>query len=115
VIAGVRTSWFEEGTLFWFEGQDEWRPVTELPGLVDGGHHTLAGRRVGEAPADAPPLPGTRSQARPGAKPPRRNRRKSGSKRRHARSSRLGRTLIFVFVLLATAVTVGLLFLMMQM
>lgn len=115
VIAGVRTSWFEEDTLFWFDGQEEWRPVTELSGLVDGGHHTLAGRRVGEAPADAPPLPGTRSRVRPIARAHRRNRHKSGSKRRHKRSSRLGRTLIFVFVLLAAAVTVGLLFLLMQM
>jgi len=115
VIAGVRTSWFEDGTLFWFEGQTEWRPVTELPGIVDGGHHTLAGRRVGEAPADAPPLPGTRKHVRPSSKPHRRHGRKPKSKRRHGRTSRPGRMIIFAFVLLAVAVTVGLLILLMQM
>jgi hypothetical protein len=117
VLAGLRTSWFEEDTLYWSEGQEEWRPVAEMSTQVEGGHHTLAGRRVGEAPADAPPLPSAANRVRPapGSRPHRRHGRKSGSKRRPGNSSRTGGIIIFAFFLLAAALTVGLLVLLMQM
>ena len=123
VAAGVRTSWFEKETLFWFEGQTEWRPVDEFPQLHEGGHHTLAARRIGTPPDEAPPLPprGSRSAARPsGAKTRYAGRRsaKSGSSRRkrgRGRPSKLGRLLVFGVILLGVALTVALLFLLMQM
>jgi hypothetical protein len=123
VTAGVRTSWFDKDTLFWVEGQTEWRPVDEFPGMQEGGHHTLAGRRIGTAPDEAPPLPtrGSRSVARPsGARTRYAGRRsgKSGSSRRkggRGRPSKLARLLIFGVVILAVALTVALLFLLMQM
>jgi len=30
VCDGIRTSWFEEDTVFWYEGMIEWRPLTEF-------------------------------------------------------------------------------------
>lgn len=125
VTTGVRTAWFDKETLFWFEGQPEWLPVSEFPGLQEGGHHTLAGRRIGAAPGEAPPLPSHTARAphsvsgrtrRAGG----RRSGKSGSSRRkgkggRGRSSKLGRSLIFGVVLLAVAVTVTLLFLLMQL
>ena len=124
VAAGVRTSWFEKETLFWFEGQTDWRPVDEFPGLQEGGHHTLAARRVGAAPDEAPPLPprGSRrtSTRSSGARTRYAGRRsaKSGSSRRkggRGRPSKLARLLIFGVFLLAVVLTVALLFLLMQM
>jgi hypothetical protein len=122
VTAGVRTSWFEKDTLFWFEGQTEWRPVDEFPGLQEGGHHTLAGRRIGTAPDEAPPLPprGSRSSRSSGSRTRHAGRRsgKSGSSRRkggRGRPSKLGRLLVFGVFLLAVVLTVALLFLLMQM
>lgn len=123
VVAGVRTGWFDKETLFWFEGQPEWLPVGEFPDLQAGGHHTLAGRRVGSAPDDAPPLPSetarTPHSGRAGTRRSGRRRSgKSGSSRRkggRGRTGKLGRLLIFGIVLLAGAVTVALLFLLMQL
>jgi hypothetical protein len=122
VAAGVRTSWFDKEALFWFEGQTEWRPVNEFPQLQEGGHHTLAGRRVGTAPDEAPPLP--RAESRPATSSRSKTRRaanksgKRGSSRRRGgrgRAGKIGRSLVFGIVLLAAAATVALLFLLMQL
>ena len=123
MTAGIRTAWFDKETLFWFEGQPEWLPVSEFPGLQEGGHHTLAGRRIGSAPEEAPPLPSNAPRALHSARARTRHaggRRsgKSGSSRRRGKgglSGKLGRLLIFGIVLLAVAVTVALLFLLMQL
>jgi hypothetical protein len=121
VVTGLRTSWFDDDALFWFEGQPEWRPVDQFPGLQGGGHQTLAGRRVGSPPDGAPPLPPDGS--RPGRSAARSTRRaghrsgKSGSPRRRGgrgRSQKTARGLIFGVVLLAVAATVALLFLLMR-
>lgn len=123
VAAGVRTSWFEKGTLFWFEGQTEWLPVSEFPGLHEGGHHTLAARRVGAAPDEAPPLPSGETRPSPRSSSGTRTRHagrrssKSGSSRRKGRGrpSKLGRLLVFGVFLLAAVATIALLFLLMQL
>jgi|GEM_PF-1627715 len=116
VAAGLRTNWFEEETLFWFEGQAEWFPVAEFPTAIESGHHTLAGRRIGAAPQAAPlPAGGGDKSPRPGRRR-RRHHRKDGGKspRRGARPSSAGRQLIFGIILLAAVVTVALIFLLMQ-
>ena len=117
VAAGLRTNWFEDETLFWFEGQADWRPVADFPAVLESGHHTLAGRRIGAAPRAAPPLPAAGREKSP--RPERRRRRhhrKDGGKspRRGARPSRAGRQMIFGIILVAAVVTVALLFLLMQ-
>jgi hypothetical protein len=120
VTAGVRTAWFEKGTLFWFEGQTEWRPVEEFPGRQEGGHHTLAGRRIVTAPDEAPPLPprGSRSTRSSGARARHAGRRsgKSGSSRRktgRGRTGKSGRLYVFGGILLAISLTLVMLFLLM--
>lgn len=123
VTAGVRTSWFEKGTLFWVEGQTEWLPVEEFPGLHKEGHHTLAGRRIGAAPDEAPPVPVRPVRAsRPAS-------RSSGARSRHAgrrsgrsgssrktgrrRPGKRGRLYVFGGILLAVSLTLVMLFLLM--
>lgn len=121
VTSGVRTSWFEKGTLFWCEGQTEWRPVEEFPGLHEVGLHALAGRRVGAAPDEAPPVPSKRSRAHSHSSKGRkrttgRRSGKSGSSRGNggrSRTGKLGRLYVFGGVLLAISLTLAMLFLLM--
>jgi len=116
VLAGVRTAWFEPDTLFWFEGQAVWLPVEEFTRLVDGGHHTLAARRVGAAPDEAPPLPSAARATVPRQSRGHRHRgRKNKPPRRHGRPSTLRRLIIFAFVLAAVAVTVVVILLLMRL
>ena len=35
VVAAIRTSWFPQGTTFWFEGRLEWRPLSEFTDLLE--------------------------------------------------------------------------------
>lgn len=111
VVNGVRTGYFGNDALFWFEGRDEWRPVEELPDLFEP---------VGdEAPEPGPP----RTRPKEGVRPewpsarkrpdsPRGERRRSRAKGRGSRAARsklIGRLIVLAAVLLAVLITAGLL------
>jgi len=113
VMAGLRSSFFEPGTVFWFEGQDAWRPVAEFPALFD--NDVEAEPTELPLPANLQPL---RSPSRPSSRSSRSSRKnrgqgRKGSPRRGSRGSHLGRWIIPAFVLLAVALTVGILLLLM--
>lgn len=113
VITGVRTAYFGDDAVFWFEGRTDWRPVEELSGLFEG--------ETTELPAKAGPLtpppepirphwPGTESSARSSRGQRRRHNRKNRPSN-SARRGRAGRLIVLGAVLLAVALTAGLLLL----
>jgi len=114
VLTGVRTAYFESDSLFWFEGQPGWRPVEELEDLFAEDSVELpatANRHDPPAEPIRPAWPGS------GSSSGRRRRRKSkpGRTNRHSRSSRsslAGRLIVIAAVLLAIAITAGLLLLL---
>lgn len=111
VINGVRTGYFGDDALFWFEGRDEWRPVAELPGLFEP--------TGAEAPEAGPPLPRPKEAIRPQWPGPRKRSASSRGERRRsrgrgrgsraARSKLVGRLIVLLAVLLAVLITAGLL------
>jgi hypothetical protein len=133
VLAGVRTSWFEPDALFWLEGQDTWLPVADFPALVNDGRGTVTAHPAGPIPEQAPPLPAAGTTAAVGttASPDatdsrqrrrgrgrdhgRKRNRKPRSPRRTGRTSKTGRLIVLALVILAAAVTVGLIFLLMRL
>ena len=114
VIKGVRTSYFEEDALFWFESRDEWRPVSELPALFEESSAELpTAARLHPAPSEGitPAWPGARK--RPSSAGERRRRR--SHRNRAAKPTRAqvgGRLIVIAAVLLAVVLTAGLLVLM---
>lgn len=113
VISRVRTSYFEEEALFWFEGRSEWRPVEELPDLFAGEIPEPPGTAVPHTPPAEPirpPWPGTSSASR-SRRGPRRGHHRRGRTSRADRNSRTGRLIVLGAVLLAVALTAGLLLL----
>lgn len=103
VLAGLRASSFEEGALFWFEGQAEWKPLAEFPREEE---KPRTRRSVPTGAGDEVPQ-GYWSEVEDfarGRKPPRPP--GSFSKARYA-------WVIFVFMLLGAALTVGILLLVM--
>jgi hypothetical protein len=117
VLRGVRAASFEADTLFWFEGQNEWRPIDEFPDLFAGEDYgssappdmTLSSASSQRAPASMH-SPSRMSARRTGGK----RRPKSGKSRprRPARTGRLGQLIVLGAVLLAVALTAGLLVLL---
>jgi len=114
VIKGVRTSYFEEDALFWFESRDEWRPVSELPALFeDPSADVPTAARLHPAPSEGitPAWPGARK--RPSSAGERRRRR--SHRNRAAKPTRAqvgGRLIVIAAVPLAVVLTAGLLVLM---
>lgn len=98
VITGIRTSWFEDDALFWFEGQTSWRPVAEFPDLatvITQKRNSLSAvpPGAGAAKSDAPRRP-----LMPRPPKPQRDYRGLG--------------IVIMFVLLAIGLTVGILLLL---
>ena len=113
VISGVRTSYFEEDALFWFEGRSEWRPVEELPDLLAGVIPELPIAAVPQTPPAEPirpPWPGTSSASRSN-RGKRRGHNRKGRTSHADHSGRTGRFIVLGAVLLAVALTAGLLLL----
>lgn len=109
VLSGVRTAYFGEEAMFWFEGRDEWRPVEELRECLRERNTRLPEAATRHAPPSEPirpRWPGTRnSDASTGE---RRRRRKGGSSR-SSRRRLAARLIVIGAVLLAIAITAGLL------
>lgn len=111
-MAGVRSSFFEPGAVFWFEGRSEWRPVEEFPALLDS-----AAEQAVEPPlsTSAPPVTAT---LRPVSDfiPDETPRRAKGRQPRvpgGGSDRRFGLLIVFAFIVLAVALTVGLLLFLM--
>jgi len=111
VLTGVRTAYFEEDALFWFEGQPEWRPVDELEDLfAEDEEVELPVAATLHAPPSEPIRP-TWPAARSSDGTSGRRRRRRARPARSSRSSRAGRLIVLGAVLLAVLVTAGLLLL----
>ena len=115
VISGVRTSYFEEDALFWFEGREQWRPVAELPALIDesgaAGLPTEARHHPTPSEGITPAWPGGRKSSSSGRE--RRRRRPQGKRaQKKTRAQVGGRLIVIGAVLLAVVLTAGLLLLM---
>jgi hypothetical protein len=114
VINGVRTSYFEEDALFWFESRDGWRPVSELPALFEESSADLpTAARLHPAPSEGikPAWPGARKHTSASGE----RRRRRGHRNRATRPTRAqigGRLIVIAAVLLAVVLTAGLLVLM---
>ena len=115
VIGGVRTSYFEEDALFWFEGREEWRPVAELSVLMmktDDPEGLPVKARQHSAPSEGikPSWPGARkSHSSGGERRRRRGHRNRGQKQTRAQLG--GRLIVIGAVILAVILTAGLLLL----
>jgi hypothetical protein len=113
VIKGVRTSYFEEDALFWFESRDEWRPVSELPALFEEPTADLpTAARLHPAPSEGikPAWPGARKRSSSSGERRRRSHRNRAAKPTPAQVG--GRLIVMAAVLLAVVLTAGLLVLM---
>lgn len=110
VVAGVRSSWFQPDTLYWFDGQADWRPVGEFPGLSgESEAEQTDASGISDPPSET-------ADENIGAKNKRRRRKgKSVAPRApsgHAMKN-TSRWIILGFSLLAIALTAGLIFLLM--
>ncbi len=114
VINGVRTGYFEDDALFWFEGRAEWRPVDELPDLFESTGSDLSAQgppRTPPAEGIRPKWPGTRSRSSASSGGERRRRSRKGRSGKSSRSTLGGRLIVIAAVLLAVLITAGLLLL----
>lgn len=109
ILAGLRASSFKHDAQFWFEGQEDWQPLTTFEEIVEFAR---------EAPV-AHPTPSAITPSTPIASsaPPVERRRKERHRRsrphKASRLGRRGRIVVFSFVILAALLTAGLISLLM--
>lgn len=119
VLAGIRSAWFEEDAMFWFEGQEAWLPVGDFPSLVESA-------QPGESPPsntavalETPPGAPMESPAKQPSRSPRSSRRRGTPKKpkpgKRPGLGKRGLLIVLGFTLLAVGLTVGVLLLLMQM
>lgn len=109
VQAGLRSSSFEEGALFWFEGQNEWAPVSAFPRVMESLGGRLPTARHSGTPQQEPlgtPSHKTKSRNRPHQ--PAEHPRPPKAPRSNGHH---GYWLVAGFILLAIGLTVGVLLL----
>lgn len=114
IMKGVRSSYFEEDAIFWFEGRNEWSPVRALPELLEETSPDLPHEaRHHPAPSEAirPSWPGSGKR---GSTPQRKRRRYTNRNRKvEPKRARLdGRWIVAGAVVLAVAMTAGVLVLL---
>ena len=124
VVASVRTGYFNEDAVFWVEGRNEWRPLTELaqhvelpPPSVEPAHLELPPRIPLHAPPTqpvTPKWPGARrrssTSSASSSSSPRGERRRRDRKGRPAKAPKgrlAGRLIVFGAILLAILITAG--------
>lgn len=109
VKKGLRTSWFEEGTLYWHEGMGGWMPVAEFDRHGQEEKPDWRARKVDSAPR-APRLPPASRDLTSDvtAKEPR------VIRSRTRRTDLRGRAIFFAIALLVILLTIGILLLLMQ-
>ena len=110
VLTGVRTAYFEEDALFWFEGQSAWRPVDELEDLFAEDEVELPVAATRHEPPSEPIRPSWPASRSSGGNSGRKRRRRA-KPASSSRSSRAGRLIVLGAVLLAVLITAGLLLL----
>lgn len=107
VIAGVRTSSFDEEALYWHEGMKEWKPVYEFATPPSKQWQRVNPRNLPTAPRLPEQVPGANSRRR-------RPRRSRTSKPASQRIGNGGRAIFLGIVVLAVLLTVGILLLLMR-
>ena len=115
VLSGVRTAYFEKSALFWCEGQEAWRPIDELGELFEEESLELPAAATAKRPPAEPirpSWPGRRSSTRSSGGRHRRRKENAPRSSRSDRSNRAGRLIVIGAVLLAVAITAGLLVLL---
>ena len=119
VLAGIRSAWFEEDAVFWFEGQEAWLPVGDFPSLVEAVKPEEAPPANTAAALDTPTGPPAESPAKQPSRPPRASRRRGTPKKpkpgKRPGLGKRGILIILGFTLLAVGLTVGILLLLMEM
>lgn len=111
VLAGIRSSWFEDSAHFWFEGREEWTPVGEFPRIMEKWRDRLPATRHSGTPQQSHTAP----PAGPADRRPRRSRQTE-----HPRTMKQPRVpghrnhgywLVAGFILAAIGLTVGIILL----
>jgi hypothetical protein len=110
ILAGIKTSFFNQDAQFWFEGQANWQPLSTFTEAVGFSHEkpVTSSDPLASAPTTPPALP---------PRQPSGHRRKD--RHRHSRScnknhrSRRDPVVVVGFLILAALLTVGLLSLLM--
>lgn len=103
VRAGIRVSYYEEGTTFWHEGMIEWLPLKEFPETFAAQTQKRPAPRPGPSPTAETVEPQAKSQSR--AKKPKPLKPRA--------ESRHGLWIVLVFCFLAVGLTVGVILLLM--
>lgn len=116
VLAGIRAASFEEDALFWFEGQKNWLPVGEFPGMFASTQPEDPSPAPAAIAADIPTKePRARHPARSPGPARRRNAPRKPKPGKRTGLGKRGALIIFGFALLAVGLTVGILLLLMKM
>jgi hypothetical protein len=108
ILAGIKTSYFRQDAQFWFEGQENWQPLSTFSETVE-----LSPEQP-DAPPD--PLAVATPPATPPPQPPKRRHQERHRRSRPHKTSKLdrrGMVVVLSFVILAALLTVGLLSLLM--
>jgi hypothetical protein len=109
VLAGIRASWFESGALYWHEGLEEWRPLTDFPDSTPPNRGDWQRVPARDMPS-APSLPVSRGE---GTERHRR-RRHRGSRMKNTGMGVGSRAFIIGIVFFAVLLTALILLLLMQ-
>lgn len=103
VRAGIRVSYYEEGTAFWHEGMIEWRPLEEFPDAFA----TQTQARPAPRPGPSPTIETIDAHGKP------RGRAKKTKPPKPRTGSRHGLWIVLLFCFLAVGLTVGVILLLM--
>ncbi len=107
VDAGIRAASFEEYTYFWFEGRDQWQLLEDFAEAIEE-HRVQASPFTPRAPVVEAPGEAVEDDDTGLPVPKRRRRQQPPAKVPHQRDH--GHLIVLLFVFLAVALTVGLIY-----